>query len=122
MSFQVSPSFLKEEEKTNAEFATLGQKKENLRTELPEHIVNAMDGISRPVYPNQKGRQNAAKFCIHWPVYGHSPDCCRKRMRDEVLEQIGNERTAKKVTFTHDYSETRTKSLIGTREKQLISY
>ena len=99
MSFQVSPSFLNEEEKANAEFATLGQKKGNLRTELPEHIVNAMDGISRPVYPNQKRRQNAARFCIYWPAYGHTPGCCRKRMRDEVLEQIGNERSAKNSYF-----------------------
>ena len=39
--------------------ATLGQELKNLRSELQEHRVNALEGNSRTIDPTQKGRQNA---------------------------------------------------------------
>ena len=57
VSFQVSSNFLNDEEQTKAELASLGQEMKNLRTELQEHRVNAVEGTSKPVDPNQKGRQ-----------------------------------------------------------------
>ena len=63
MSFQVSSNFLNDEEETKAELASLGQEMKNLRTELQEHRVNIVEGTSKPVDPNQKGRQNATRFC-----------------------------------------------------------
>ena len=62
MSFQVSPNFLKHEEQTEAQMATLGPKMKNLRSELQEHRVNAVEGSSRTVDPNQKRRYNATRF------------------------------------------------------------
>ena len=88
--------------------ATLGQEMKNLRSELQEHRVNAVQGNSRTVDPNQKGRQNATRFCIYCRTNGHTPSWCRKKMRDEELKRIENERTAeKKVTFTQDYNKKR---------------
>ena len=55
VSFQVSSNFLNDEEQTKAELASLGKEMKNLRTELQEHLVNAIEGTSKPVDPNQKG-------------------------------------------------------------------
>ena len=101
VSFQVSSSFLNDEKQTKAQIATLGQEMKNLRSEIQEHRVNAVEGISRTVDPNQKGRQNATRVCNYCRTNGHTQSWCRKKIRDEELKRIENERTAeKKVTFT----------------------
>ena len=79
VSLQVSSNFLKDEEQTKAELATLGQEMENLRTELQEHRVNVVVGTSKPVEQNQKGRQNAARFCNYCRTNGHTHSWCRKK-------------------------------------------
>ena len=108
VSFQVSSNFLNDEEQTKAQIATLGQEMKNLRSELQEHRVNAVEGSSRAVDPNQKGRQNATRFCNYCRTNGHTPSWCRKKIRDQELKRIDNERTAeKKVTFTQDYNKKR---------------
>ena len=108
VSFQVSSNFLNDEEQTKAQMATLGQETKNLRSELLEHRVNAVEGNSRTADPNQKGRQNATRFCNYCRTNGHTPSWCRKKIRDEELKRIENERTAeKKVTFTQDYNKKR---------------
>ena len=108
VSFQVSSNFLNDEEQTKAQMATLGQEMKNLRSELLEHRVNAVEGNSRTADPNQKGRQNATRFCNYFRTNGHTPSWCRKKIRDEELKRIENERTAeKKVTFTQDYNKKR---------------
>ena len=96
VSFQVSSSFLNDEEQTKAELASLGQEMKNLRTELQEHRVHAVEGTSKPVDPNQKGRQNATRFCNYCRTNGHTPSWCRKKIRDEELKKIENEKTAEK--------------------------
>ena len=108
VSFQVSSHFLNDEEQTKAQMATLGQEMKNLRSELQEHRVNAVEGSSRTVDPIQKGRQNATRFCNYCRTNGHTPSWCRKKMRDEELKRIENEKSAeKKVTFTQDYNKKR---------------
>ena len=88
--------------------ASLGQELKNLRTELKEHRVNALEGNQRPVDPNQKGRQNATRFCGYCRTNGHTPSFCRKKIRDEEIKKLQNEATAeKKVTFTQDYNKRR---------------
>ena len=82
--------------------ATLGQEMKNLRSELQEHRVNAVEGNPRTVDPNQKGRQNATRFCNYCRANGHTPSWCRKKIRDEEVKRIENERTAEK---SHLYSE-----------------
>ena len=62
VSFQISSNLLNDEEQTKAQMATLGQEVKNLQSELQEHRVNAVEGNSRAVDPNQKGRQNATRF------------------------------------------------------------
>ena len=99
VSFQVSFNFLNDEEQTKAQMATLGQEMKNLRSELQEHRVNAVEGNSRTVDPNQKGRQNGTRFCNYCRTNGHTPSWCRKKIRDEEMKRIENERTAEKKSL-----------------------
>ena len=88
--------------------ATLGQEMKNLQSERQEHRVIAVEGKPRTVDPNQKGRQNATRFCNYCRTNGHTPSWCRRKIRDEDLKGIEIERTAeKKVTFTQDYNKER---------------
>ena len=80
VSFRVSSNFLNDEEQTKAELASLGQEMKNLRTELQEHRVHAVEDTSKPVDPNQKGRQNATRFCNYCRTNGHTPSWCRKKI------------------------------------------
>ena len=108
VSFQVSSNFLNDEEQTKAQMATLGQEMKNLRSELQEHRVNAVEGTTRAVYKNQKGRQTAIRFCNYCRTNGLTPSWCRKKIRDEELKRLENQRTAeKKVTFSQDYTKKR---------------
>ena len=54
VSFQVSSNFLNHEEQTTAQMATLGQEMTNLRSELQEHRINAVERTTRPIDPNKK--------------------------------------------------------------------
>ena len=106
VSFQVSSNFLIEEQQTKAQMATLGQEMENLRSELQEHRVNAVGRTTRPVDPSEKGKQKATQFCNYCRTNVHTPSWCRKKIRDEEVKLIENERTAEKnVTFTQDYNK-----------------
>ena len=53
--------------------ATLRQKMKNLKSELQEHRINAVEGIPQTVDPNQKGRQNATPYCNYCRTNGHTP-------------------------------------------------
>ena len=54
VSYQVSTSFLNDEEQNKVQLASLGQELKNLRTELKEHRVNALEGNQKSIDPNQK--------------------------------------------------------------------
>ena len=111
VSYQVSTSFLNDEEQNKAQMASLGQELKNLGNELKEHRVNALEGNQRTVDPNQKGKQNATRFCGYCRTNGHTPNYCRKKMRDEEIKKLQNEAIAeKKVTFTQDYNKRRGRS------------
>ena len=105
VSYQDSTSLLNDEKQNKAQMASLGKEFKNLRTELKEQRVNALEGNQRPVDPNQKGRQNATRFGGYCRTIGHTPSFCRKKIRDEEIKKLQNEATAeKKVTFTQDYN------------------
>ena len=87
VSFQVSSNLLNDEEQTKAELATLGQEMKSLRTELQEHRVNTVEGTSKPVDPNQKGRQNGTRFCNYCRTSGHTPSWCKKNTRRRVQDR-----------------------------------
>ena len=88
--------------------ASLGQKLKNLRTELKEHRINALEGNQKPIDPNQKGTQNATRFCGYCRTNGHTLNYCRKKIRVEEIKKLQNEATAeKKVTLTQDYNKRR---------------
>ena len=73
---------------------------------LQEHRDIAVEGKAQPVDPNQKRTQNEAQFCNYCRTNGHTPSWSRKKIRDEELKGIENEKTAeRKVTFTQDYKK-----------------
>ena len=94
VSYQVSTSFLNDEEQNKAQMASLGQELENLRTELKEHRINVLEGNQRTIDPNQKARQNATRFCRYCRTEGHTPSFCRKKIRDEEVKKLQNVATA----------------------------
>ena len=107
MSYQVSSNFLNDEEQTNVQLASLGQEMKKIRSELQEHRVNAFEN-PRQTEPNQKGRQNATRFCNHCHSNGHTPSWCRKTIRDEEIKKVQDGMMAeKRVTFTNDYNKRR---------------
>ena len=65
---------------------SLGQELKNLRTELKEHKINALEGNQKPNDPNQKGRQDATTFCGYCRTNGRTPNYCRKQIRDEEIK------------------------------------
>ena len=105
VSYQVSSNFLNDEEQTKVQIASLGQEKKNGRSELQEHRVNALENTRQPD-PNQKGRQNATRFCTYCRTNGHTPKWCRKKIRDEEIKRIQDGMMVeKRVTFTNDYNK-----------------
>ena len=79
----------------------------NLRSELKEHRVNALENTHQPD-PNQKGRQNATPFCNYCRTNGHTPRWRRKKIQDEEVKRVQNGMMAeKRVTFTNDYNKRR---------------
>ena len=80
VSYQVSTSFPNNEEQNKA---SLGQELKNLRTELKEHRVNALEGNQKPIDPNQKEGRKATIFSGYWRTNG-----------DEALKKLQKEATA----------------------------
>ena len=79
----------------------------NLRSELQEHRVSALENPRQPD-PKQKGRQNATRFCNFRRSNVHIPSWCRKKIRDEEVKRIQDGMMAeKRVTFTNDYNKRR---------------
>ena len=107
VSYQVSSNFLNDEEQTKVQLASLGQEMKNLRSELQEHRVNALENPHQPD-PNQKDRQNATRFCNYCRTNGHTRMWCRKKIRDEEIKKVQDGMMAeKRVTFTNDYNKRR---------------
>ena len=108
VSYQVSTSLLNDEEQNKVQMASLGQELKNLRPEVKEHRVNPLEGNQKSIDPNQKGRPNATRFSGYCRTNGHTPNYCRKEIRDKEVKKLQKEATAgKKVTFTQDYNKRR---------------
>ena len=85
---QTSSNLLHEMEQIKTELATLGQERINLRVQLQEHLFIAMEGISRARTPTLKGKQKTVRFCNYCDKIGHTPNWCRKKMRDEEIRKV----------------------------------
>ena len=85
---QVSSNFLHDVEQIKTELATLGQEMRNLRVELQEHRVISMEGTSRARVPTHKGKQKTVQFCNYCHKIGHTPNWCRKKVRDEKIRKV----------------------------------
>ena len=95
LMLQVSSNFLHDVEQIKIELATLGQEVRNLRVELQEYRLIAMEEKSRPQALNQKEKQKTVRFCSYCQMKGHTPKWCRKKMRDEEIRKIRYEMTSK---------------------------
>ena len=79
----------------------------NLRSELQENQVNALEKPRQPD-PKRKSRQNATRLYNYCHTNGHAPSWCRKKIRDEEIKRVQNGMIAeKRVTFTNDYNKRR---------------
>ena len=92
---QVSSNFLHDLEQVKIELATLGQEMRNLRVELQEHRLNAIEEKFRARALNQKEKQKIVRFCSYCQKKGHTPKWCWKKMRDEEIRKIRYEMTSK---------------------------
>ena len=87
VSYRISSNFLNDEEQTKVQLASLGQELKNLRSELQEHRVNALENTRQP-HPNQKCRHSATRFCSYCRINGHIQTWCRRKMRDEEIRRV----------------------------------
>ena len=87
VSYQVSLNFLNDEEQNKVQMPSLEQEMKNLRSELQEHRINALEN-TRQHDRNQKDRQNATRFCNYCRTNGHTQNWCRRRMQDEEIRQV----------------------------------
>ena len=95
---QVRSNFLYDVKQIKTELTTMRQEMRNLRTELQEHRVNCKEGNSRPWAPTQKGKQKTVRFCNYCQKNGHTPNWCRKKMRDEEIRRVQRDMALKKNT------------------------
>ena len=75
----VVSKFLHDVEQIKTELAILRQEMRNLRVELQEHRVVAMEGNSRARAPIQRGNQKIAWFWDYCHKNGHTLRWCRKK-------------------------------------------
>ena len=96
LMLQVSSNFLHDVEQIKIELATLGQEMRNLRVELQEYRLIAMEEKSRPWAPTKKEKKKTVRFCDYCHKNGHTPKWCRKKMRDEEIRKIQYEMSSKR--------------------------
>ena len=107
VSYRASSNFLKDEEQTKVQLASLGHEMKNLRSELHEHWVNALENSRQPD-PNQKGRQNSTRFYNCCRTNGRTPGWCRKKIWDDEIKKVQDGMMAeKRMTFTNGYNKRR---------------
>lgn len=93
-----------DKEKVNA----LEQQMKELTSLVKEQTVNSINMITANSDPNNKQRQNATRFCGYCRSNGHSISWCRKKIRDEELKKLREDRPPeRKVGFTTDYNKRR---------------
>ena len=99
---QISSNYLHDVEQLKTDLATLGQEIRNIRAELQKHRVNTMKGNSRSWALTQKEKQK--RFCNYCHKKRHTPNWCRKKMRDEEIRRVQQDLSLKKNTApTREY-------------------
>ena len=88
--------FLHDVEQIKIELAKMRREMRNLRTELQDHRINAMEGNSRPWAPTQNRNQKTVQFCNYCHKNGHSPKWCRKKMQDKEMWRVRHDMSLNK--------------------------
>ena len=73
---------------------------------IKEQMNNTINAVEKTVDPNATGRRMATRFCGYCRTNGHTPNWCRKKMRDEEVKKVQNKaNTERRITFTNDYNK-----------------
>ena len=99
LMLQVSSNFLHDVEQIKIELATLGQEMRNLRVELQEYRLIAMEEKSRPWAPTKKEKQKTVRFCDYCHKNGHTPKWCRKKCETKKYEKYNMKCPPKEIMF-----------------------
>ena len=77
-----------------------------IKLQIKEQMNNTINEVEKTVDPNATGRRMATRFCGYCRTNGHTPNWCRKKMRDEEVKKVQNEANAeRRITFTNDYNK-----------------
>ena len=77
-----------------------------IKLQIKEQMNNTINAVEKTVDPNATGRRMATRFCGYCRTNGHTPNWCRKKMRDEEVKKVQNEANAERgITFTNDYNK-----------------
>ena len=99
LMLQLSSNFLHDVEQIKIELATLGQEMRNLRVELQEYRLIAMEEKSRPWAPTKKEKQKTVRFCDYCHKNGHTPKWCRKKCETKKYEKYNMKCPPKEIMF-----------------------
>ena len=78
---------------------------EGIKLQIKEQMNNTINAVEETVDPNATGPRMATRFCGYCGTNGHTPNWCRKKMRDEEVKKVQNEANAeRRITFTNDYN------------------
>ena len=62
-----------------------------IKLQIKEQMNNTINAVEITVDPNATGRRMATRFCGYCRTNGHTPNWCRKKMRDEEVKKVQNE-------------------------------
>ena len=80
-----------------------------IKLQIKEQMNNTINAVEKTVDPNATGRRMATRFCGYCRTYGHTPNWCRKKMRDEEVKKVQNEtNTERKIVHQRLQQKNRT--------------
>ena len=78
-----------------------------IKLQIKEQINNTINAVEKSVDPNATRRRMATRFCGYCRTNWHTPNWCRKKMRDGEVKKVQNEaNTEGRITFTNDYNKS----------------
>ena len=122
LSYTVTSALTSGESHTDPIIQEMRDDIKGIKLQIKENNTNTINAVEKTADPNATGRRMATRFCSYCRTNGHTPNWCRKKMRDEEVKRVQNDRQAeRKVTFTHDYNK-RSGPSHGSRFPQNNSY
>ena len=106
LSYTVTTSLTGGESHADPLIQELREDIKGIKLQIKEQTNNTINAIEKTVDPNATGRRMATRFCSYCRTNGHTPNWCRKKMRDEEIKKVQNESNPeRRITFTNDYNK-----------------